>query len=135
MLTGKESAKYSRKPEIVADAAYAILSQDPKTTTGNFFIDDVVLKQFGVTDFDQYCVDPAYRNELMPDFFLDDKPIEAPSTGAPSLANAHAPKDGGGGGKVQGIFDAILKNMSAETVKSTQAVFQFVLSGEEGGKW
>lgn len=42
LIAGKESAKQCRKPEICADAAYAVLIKDPKVVTGNFFIDDEV---------------------------------------------------------------------------------------------
>ncbi|NLG75072.1 MAG: NAD(P)-dependent oxidoreductase [Xanthomonadaceae bacterium] len=62
--------KRGRKPEIVADAAHAILSRDPRTCTGNFFIDEEVLRENGVTDFDQYAVTPGNK-ELIPDLFLD----------------------------------------------------------------
>ncbi len=63
-------SKRGRKPEIVADAAHAILSRDPRTCTGNFFIDDEVLRESGVTDLDQYAVTPGNK-EFLPDFFLD----------------------------------------------------------------
>lgn len=59
-----------RKPEIMADAAHAILTRDPRTCTGNFFIDDEVLTEAGVTDLDQYSVVPGTR-DFLPDFFLD----------------------------------------------------------------
>jgi len=59
-----------RKPEILADAAYLILTSDAKTTTGNFFIDDTLLAQHGVTDFDRYAMTPGNKN-FMPDFFVD----------------------------------------------------------------
>ncbi|EFA09196.1 hydroxysteroid dehydrogenase-like protein 2 [Tribolium castaneum] len=131
MLTGPDSAKFNRKPEIVADAAYAVLISDPKTTTGNFFIDDEVLKKHGVTDFDQYCVDPKYKDKLMPDFFVDDDAIKAPSDGSPSLATPKIQGDG----KIVKIFQGIEANLSPDTVKGTQAVFQFVVTGEEAGKW
>jgi citronellol/citronellal dehydrogenase len=62
--------KRGRKPEIMADAAHAILSRDARTCTGNFFIDDEVLREAGVTDFDQYAVTPGNK-EFIPDFFLD----------------------------------------------------------------
>ena len=62
--------KLGRKPDIMADAAYAILTRDPRTCTGNFFIDDEVLTRAGVTDMDQYAVTPGNRN-LLPDFFVD----------------------------------------------------------------
>ncbi len=53
----------------MADAAYQILLADAKTTTGNFFIDDEVLKEAGVTDLGKYSVVTGSR-ELMPDLFL-----------------------------------------------------------------
>jgi citronellol/citronellal dehydrogenase len=62
--------KRGRKPEIMADAAHAILTRDPRTCTGNFFIDDDVLKESGVVDLDQYAVTPGNR-EFLPDFFVD----------------------------------------------------------------
>jgi len=59
-----------RKPEILADAAWFILTSDAKTTTGNFFIDDTLLAEHGVTDFDAYAMKPGNKN-LLPDFFVD----------------------------------------------------------------
>ena len=58
-----------RTPEIVADAACAIVSRDSKTCSGNFFIDEEVLKEEGVSDLDQYAVKPG--GELLTDLFLD----------------------------------------------------------------
>ena len=58
-----------RKPEIVADAAHAILCRDSRTCTGNFFIDDEVLREEGITDLAPYAVDPS--KPLMSDLFLD----------------------------------------------------------------
>ena len=49
----------SRKPEIMADAAYAILNQNSKESTGQFLIDDDILKQHGVTDLDKYANVPG----------------------------------------------------------------------------
>jgi citronellol/citronellal dehydrogenase len=69
LLGGDDSVAMSRKPEIMSDAAHAILTRDAKTCGGNFFIDDEVLAEEGVTDFDPYAVQPG--NELLPDFFLD----------------------------------------------------------------
>jgi citronellol/citronellal dehydrogenase len=62
--------KLGRKPDIMADAAHAILTRDARSCTGNFFIDDEVLTQAGVRDLDQYAVTPGNRN-LLPDFFVD----------------------------------------------------------------
>jgi citronellol/citronellal dehydrogenase len=61
--------EHCRKPEIMADAAHAVLTMDAAATTGNFFIDDEVLRQAGVTDFDKYSVVPGSK-QLLPDLFL-----------------------------------------------------------------
>lgn len=57
-----------RTPEIMADAAHVILTRNPKECNGNFFIDDDLLAEEGVTDFDHYAVDPT--KDLLPDFFV-----------------------------------------------------------------
>ncbi len=69
MLKGVVEPKNCRKPEIVADAAHAILTRDSRECTGNFFIDDDVLREEGVEDLDRYAVDPM--EDLFIDFFLD----------------------------------------------------------------
>ncbi len=68
LLGGDETIRRCRKPDIMADAAYAILTQPSRACTGNFFIDEDVLRNAGVTDFAAYAVDPAA--ELLPDFFV-----------------------------------------------------------------
>ncbi|MGZ8255240.1 MAG: SDR family oxidoreductase, partial [Burkholderiaceae bacterium] len=68
MIPGVEP-EHCRLPSIVADAAYAVLTSDAATTTGNFFIDEEVLAKAGVADFDRYSVVPGSR-KLMPDLFL-----------------------------------------------------------------
>ena len=60
--------EHCRSVEIMADAAYAVLTTDAKAT-GNFFIDDEVLRAAGVTDLDRYSVVPGSK-ALMPDLFL-----------------------------------------------------------------
>lgn len=62
--------KRGRKPEIMADAAHVILTRDPSTCTGNFFIDDELLASAGVNDLDQYAVTPGNK-QFQPDFFVD----------------------------------------------------------------
>ena len=61
--------KASRKPAIMADAVYAVLNRDSRKATGNFYIDESVLREEGVTDFDQYAVNPG--TALYTDLFLD----------------------------------------------------------------
>lgn len=69
MLGGDALMKSSRKPEIVADAAHWILTQDSSKVTGNFFIDEEALAKAGITDLGNYAVTPGAP--LAPDFFLD----------------------------------------------------------------
>ena len=71
VLGGDEGMKACRKPEIMADAAYAIFNRPARDCSGNFFIDDEVLAAEGVTNFDQYAVSPG--TPLMPDFFVPAK--------------------------------------------------------------
>jgi citronellol/citronellal dehydrogenase len=59
-----------RTPEILADAAYLILTSDAKTTSGNFFIDDTVLAEHGIVDLERYSVKPG-TTRFVPDFFVD----------------------------------------------------------------
>src|SRR5690554_1859522 len=58
-----------RRPEIVADAAHAVLVRPAAGFTGRFLVDDEVLAEAGVTDLSRYAVDPA--RPLLPDLFLD----------------------------------------------------------------
>ena len=71
-VIGEELVKGSRKPSIYADAAYAVLKRDSSSCTGNFFLDQDVLEEEGVKDFDQYAIDPEAK--LVSDFFVDDNP-------------------------------------------------------------
>jgi citronellol/citronellal dehydrogenase len=59
-----------RTPEIMADAAYVILTSNARECTGNFFIDDEVLAKAGVKDLARYAVTPGNR-DFLPDFFVD----------------------------------------------------------------
>jgi citronellol/citronellal dehydrogenase len=59
-----------RKPEILADAAWWILTADSKSATGRFFIDDEVLAHHGIQDLDRYSVVPG-TTQFIPDFFID----------------------------------------------------------------
>lgn len=69
LLGGQEMVARSRTPEIMAEAAHAVLTRDPVQCTGNFFIDDEVLAAEGVTDFSVYG-GPQEQLEL--DIFLDE---------------------------------------------------------------
>ena len=68
LLGGDFLMQRSRRPEIVADAAFYILQQPSFESTGNFFIDEEVLKKEGITDFSKYAVNPDQK--LMMDLFI-----------------------------------------------------------------
>ncbi|KAE8748343.1 hypothetical protein FOCC_FOCC004979 [Frankliniella occidentalis] len=128
MLTGPDSARHSRKPEIMADAAYHILTKPSRSCSGNFFIDDDVLKAEGVTDLTHYACDPSYADKLMPDFFLDDSPNT-------SFEISKMKPNLGGGEGIAKIFKTIEDKINPELVKKVQGVYLFQVSGAEEGFW
>lgn len=70
-MGGDQMANASRLPAIMADAAYAILGKPAKECTGNFFIDEEVLREEGIEDFAKYRVNPDLdESQLLPDLFL-----------------------------------------------------------------
>jgi citronellol/citronellal dehydrogenase len=73
LLGGDEAMARSRTPEIMGDAAHAILVRDPRETSGNTFIDDEVLAEAGVTDLSEYAAAGA---DLTLDIFVDSWPEE-----------------------------------------------------------
>jgi citronellol/citronellal dehydrogenase len=76
LLGGDEAMARARTPEILADAAHAILVRDPASTTGNTFIDDEVLAEAGITDLSGYA---AEGSDLVLDIFVDGWPEGVPA--------------------------------------------------------
>ncbi len=71
LLGGDATVKASRKPDIMADAAYAILTRKSSEFTGNFCIDEDLLRKVGVTDFSHYAMTPGTKDsDLLPDYFI-----------------------------------------------------------------
>jgi len=66
---GPQLMEMSRSPQIMADAAWAILQKESTICTGNFFIDEAVLNTEGVTDFKSYAINPD--KDLMKDLFVE----------------------------------------------------------------
>ncbi|XP_033029158.1 hydroxysteroid dehydrogenase-like protein 2 [Lacerta agilis] len=162
MLGGAGVEKQCRKTDILADAAYCILTK-PKTFTGNFVIDETLLREEGVQNFDVYAVAPGHP--LLPDFFLDVDPetlamkMEAqganpsfregkkqdfPKHEGPDKTKSEGPDRGKlhvhfaaekSGGPVAETFKIIKGAISDEVVKATQGIYRFELSGEGGGTW
>ncbi|PPQ43172.1 SDR family oxidoreductase [Rhodopseudomonas palustris] len=76
LLGGDAMIRASRTPEIMGDAAHAILTRPSREFTGQFCIDDSVLYEAGVRDFEPYRVDPSVP--LMSDFFVPDDSVPPP---------------------------------------------------------
>jgi citronellol/citronellal dehydrogenase len=70
LIAGQAARSRARSPQIMADAAYWILTQPSRKVTGRFFLDDEVLRASGVTDLARYRQAGVAEHELMPDFFL-----------------------------------------------------------------
>jgi citronellol/citronellal dehydrogenase len=76
LLGGEAMMRASRTPEIMGDAAYVILTRPSREFTGQFCIDDTVLYESDVRDFERYRVDP--KMPLMADFFVPDDDVPPP---------------------------------------------------------
>uniref|UniRef100_A0A8C4KKN6 Hydroxysteroid dehydrogenase-like protein 2 n=1 Tax=Dromaius novaehollandiae TaxID=8790 RepID=A0A8C4KKN6_DRONO len=149
MLGGSGVEKQCRKTDILADAAYCILTK-PKSFTGNFVIDEALLKEEGIKDFDVYAIAPGHA--LLPDFFLDVEPDmtgmkleqHGASQGFKEEKKSSQPKHKGPDGAkvnlesasakplspVAETFKVIQGAISEEFVKAIQGVFLFELSGK-----
>ncbi|KAJ7335377.1 hypothetical protein JRQ81_013318 [Phrynocephalus forsythii] len=162
MLGGAGVEKQCRKTDILADAAYCILTK-PKSFTGNFIIDENLLREEGITNFDAYAVAPGHP--LLPDFFLDMDPDTLTTTmeaqgASPTFregkkrdavknevadkTKAEGPDGAKAGvpfsaesatGPVAQTFKIIKAAITEDVVKSTQGLYRFELSGEEAGTW
>ncbi|XP_003505555.1 hydroxysteroid dehydrogenase-like protein 2 [Cricetulus griseus] len=192
MLGGSGVESQCRKADIIADAAYSIFKR-PKSFTGNFIIDENILKEEGINNFDVYAITPGHP--LIPDFFLDEfpdavieetishdfvpevkeeKPQQQPPPQlqpqpSPQLQPQPSPQlqpqpppqlqpqpppqpqpspllqpqpppqpqpqPPPHFGAVEETFRILKDSLSDDVVKATQAVYQFELSGEDGGTW
>nr|XP_058927552.1 hydroxysteroid dehydrogenase-like protein 2 isoform X2 [Kogia breviceps] len=134
MLGGSGIESQCRKVDIIADAAYCIFKK-PKSFTGNFIIDENILKEEGIKNFDVYAFTPGHP--LIPDFFLDEQPVivtKKPATHELKEEEAQPPPKPRSGA-VEGTFRIVKDSLSDDVVKATQAIYQFELSGEDGGTW
>ncbi|XP_037595128.1 hydroxysteroid dehydrogenase-like protein 2 [Cebus imitator] len=138
MLGGSGIESQCRKVDIIADAAYAIFKK-PKNFTGNFVIDENILKEEGIKNFDAYAIKPGHP--LLPDFFLDEYPEpltkKMESTGAVPEFKEEKPQPQPKPrlGAVEETFRIVKDSLSDDVVKATQGIYLFELSGEDGGTW
>ncbi|KAJ1351417.1 hypothetical protein KIN20_007414 [Parelaphostrongylus tenuis] len=134
MLSGGSGAAGSRKPEIMADAAYAMLSKNSRDYTGNFAIDEDVLRAEGVTDFKKYAVDPD--TPLSADFFIpniENYPqtfLQSPERqkSIDSLKKVAVEED------ITNVLANMKSIVSRELVEKLSAVYEFTLTGDKERK-
>ena len=130
MLSASEGEDLCRKDSIMADAAYAILTKDARSFSGNFCIDEQVLRDEGVTDFDQYAVRGG--KQLMADFFVPQKyleglvrmPVRAYSTSSRRGFSSSAEAD-----SAAKIFENMSAKVNDEVKNQINAVMSFQISG------
>jgi len=141
-----------RTPQIMADAAYIILTRDARNFTGNFCVDESLLREYcGMTDFSAYLAPGATEESLMPDFFLDEflehsgaeaeaeaivskaeKPAAVkPSVVKPSVVAKPAPAVSSDGGQIASVFAQITEVLNEDLVKKTNSVYTFSVSDEK----
>ena len=121
---GKDVAKQCRLPDIMSDAAYVMLTRDGRNFTGNFSIDEAILREEGMTNFDQYAAVPGTKYEdFIPDFFLD--AFDDFNEAQKNVVEAQAAPDG----SVQSVFDKMSKLINDEMVGKMKAVYAFDISG------
>ncbi|KAK7833637.1 hypothetical protein U0070_020658, partial [Myodes glareolus] len=126
MLGGSGVESQCRKVDIIADAAYSIFKR-PKSFTGNFILDENILKEEGINDFDVYAIKPDPVPEVKKEK-LQSQPQPPPQPQPQQPPKPHF-------GAVEETFRIVKDSLSDEVVKATQAVYQFELSGEDGGTW
>lgn len=137
LIAGEEMRKQSRTVDIMADAAYHILTKDSRSFTGNFVVDETILRQeCGVTDFDKYAVVPGTKNFLL-DFFLDEneetgellenkvKKTETPAA-SPAAASSN---------DVTSAMGSLKNLINADLVKSVNGVYSFNISDASPADW
>uniref|UniRef100_A0A8C7CJI4 Hydroxysteroid dehydrogenase-like protein 2 n=1 Tax=Oncorhynchus kisutch TaxID=8019 RepID=A0A8C7CJI4_ONCKI len=134
MLGGAEVGKQCRNVDIMSDAAYAILGK-PRSYTGNFIIDEEILKTEGIKDFDIYAVAPG--NALLPDFFLDEAEALVQNMGDQVVIPVVKgdSRSAATSGPIAETFNIIKGVLNPDIVKSTGGVYKFDLSGEHAGVW
>jgi len=124
MLGGKDISAECRTPEIMADAAYVMLGRDSRSYTGHFAVDDDVLAEEGVKNFDVYAVDPKVKP--MPDFFLDEF-IDAASEKTGTAASSKGDTD-----QLAAVFDKISAMISPEIVTKNNSAYDFNIKMADG---
>ncbi|CEF60203.1 Hydroxysteroid dehydrogenase-like protein 2 [Strongyloides ratti] len=123
MISSGEGEEGSRKPSILADAAYAVLSKNSSEFTGNFVIDENILRNEGITNFEEYECKPGAP--LTPDFFIPEEDLKSFARESKSVTN------------IQNLSDAIKffnKILTPSMCEKVNNVYQFVIKKEDKTK-
>jgi len=140
LIAGEEMRKQSRTVEIMSDAAYHILTKDSRSFTGNFVVDEDILRnECNVTDFDKYAVVPGTK-EFMMDFFLDDEEnvsavasLEQNAQLRKSTPAAAAPASGAN--DVTSSMNALRGLINPDLVKTVKGVYAFNITDASPAEW
>lgn len=136
MLTAGSGAEMSRKEDIMSDAAYSILIKNSRKYTGNFTVDEDVLRAEGITDFEQYSVKPG--SPLAADFFLSEKytkgliNVFAQQSRSFSTSTRRRVADSTPPASdltTEKVFEKISSKVNDELKNEINAVMSFVISG------
>lgn len=134
MLGGSSMMDQSRKPEIMADAAYVIATKNSRSYTGNFTIDEDVLRECGISNFDEYSW--VQGADLLPDYFVEGAEEYFMGINGPlKKKSGHAKSSPSSSSGVSSLFQHIESAVNDEMVAKVGATYKFVLSGEEEGNW
>lgn len=139
-----EMRKQSRTVDIMADAAYQILTKDSRTFTGKFVIDEHILRdECGVTNFDKYAVAPG--NPLLLDFFLDEEEnaqsatlvgqIKSSTPSSKPAAAEQATSAGSGTANVASSMDKIRAMISPDLIQKMKGVYLFKIPDANPTDW
>lgn len=140
LIAGEEMRNQSRTVDIMSDAAYYILTRNSKSFTGNFCVDeDLLRKECGVTDFDKYAVIPGTKNFMM-DFFLDD--VENETAAAQLELNANLRKStetpaaaASSGNDVTPAMNSLKTLITPDLVSTVKGVYAFNITDATPAEW
>jgi len=135
MLGGSDMMNQSRKPDIMADAAYVMLTKNSRSYTGNFAIDEDVLKEVGIKDLEDYSW--VQGADLLPDYFVEGaEKYFMNNEGSLKKTNQKAASaSNGDSGSAEALFAHISSTLGTDIVGKVGATYLFELSGQETGKW
>lgn len=133
MLGGDDLMNASRKPEIMSDAAYVILTKDSRAYSGHFDVDETLLRTVGIKDFDEYAWVKGVP--LFPDYFLDEAEefftgnVKKMMAKGKEAAKAEDSVSAASADPVDAVFNKVETQITPDIVKSINSTYRFVIKG------